>query len=188
MRAIYRATACRWRLTMLFTATVASITAVLVGAVPAEASQSCELRYYWNNDGSPSWQEENVAFVYNCGLGGAAMTRSASSTEVATVGGGSVGYYWNSDGSSTWSFKSLSGFTSFVGAPAIARSATSTEIAAWNGGQSGDNSLWFFSNDDGSPTWNYENALGPGSTFSEPAMTRSSGATEIAVLGPPSPF
>lgn len=45
-----------------------------------------------------------------------------------------------------------------------------------------------FWNNDGSPTWNYENVTGPGSAFSAPAMTRSNGATEIAVLRPPSPF
>lgn len=58
--------------------------------------------------------------------------------------------------------------------------SSATEIAA----DRSDGSLWFYWATNGTATWYSEQVAGPGSTSSAPVITRSSGATELAVAGP----
>jgi hypothetical protein len=47
-----------------------------------------------------------------------------------------------------------------------------------------DGSLRYYWSQDGTPTWYESQIAPPGTAYSSPAMTRSSGGTEIAVAGP----
>jgi hypothetical protein len=46
------------------------------------------------------------------------------------------------------------------------------------------NSLWFYWNINGSPTWTGEQVAGPGTTYSAPAITDSGSGVQIAAAGP----
>src|SRR5215472_15848782 len=90
----------RSRLMRLLMAVTGAAGAVLTAATPAHAT-TCELTFYYNDDGSSAWHSENVDSA-GC-ASTPAMTRSSSATEIAiTEPDGSLRFYWNNDGSSDW--------------------------------------------------------------------------------------
>jgi len=82
--------------------------------VSADAS-SCQLDFYWNADGSPTWHPGTIASL-PCGAT-VAMTRASNATEVAAQAAGNLYYFWNFDGSPSWQGGVLSGFAGVAARP-----------------------------------------------------------------------
>lgn len=103
------------------------LAAGLAGAAPAHA-QTCVLRYYWNADGSPTWNSEQITDPW-FGDGPPAITRSPGGTEIA-VAGREVGFrfLWNTDGSPTWSSVQIDA-PAVAWGPVMTRYDGGTEIA-----------------------------------------------------------
>jgi hypothetical protein len=164
---------------LLVTAVAAGLAAAMWGAVPAQAYQACTLRFYWNTDGSSSWQSEPVDSV-GC-VSTSAITRSSSATEVAVeLPDGSLRFYWNNDGSPTWFSEQVAGPGSVASSPGITKTNGGTAIVA----AGPDGSLWFYWNTDGSPTWHPVQVAGPGSVLGTPAITNFAGQTDVAITTP----
>jgi len=168
----------RWRRgPALFLALAGCFAAGLAGAVPVQA-QTCVLRYYWNADGSASWNSRPVNTV-DCGTQ-LAMTRGNGTTEIATIDtSGNLDYYWNVDGSPNWTSGQIGNGSWTTEPPAITRFSNGTEIAVTAG-----NEFHYYWNIDGSNTWNLS-TVGSALLTVGPAITRSGNATGIVGLSAP---
>jgi hypothetical protein len=109
-----------------------------------------------------------------------AITRFGYGTEIASAGyDGSLWFYWNVDGTPAWNSSQIAAASSGTSAsPAIARFANGTVVASTRR----DGSMWFYWNVDGTLAWNSSEIAASGGVTSPPAMTRSSGGTEIAAI------
>jgi hypothetical protein len=138
---------------------------------------------YWITDGTSTWHPEQVS-----GPGAAqvpatpALTLSSRVTEIAyPAPDRSLWFDWATNGTTYWVPEQAAspGSVAVSTSPAMTRSASATEIAA----TAPDGSLWFYWNNDGSSTWYSEQVAGTGGfSGASPAIIRSGGATEIAVV------
>ncbi|MFD2415653.1 hypothetical protein [Amycolatopsis pigmentata] len=104
-------------------------------------------------------------------------TNTAGATVTANVLGTQLRFYYQLDGNpiDAWNSTPVPGPGAYS-RPAIARDGSATVIAA----KGPDNSLYFYWNLHGSPTWNYAEVAGPGTILSAPSIVRDSTRTMIA--------
>jgi hypothetical protein len=138
------------------------------------------LWFWWQADGSSSWNQSEVA-GYGSAYSDPAMTTNSSGTEIAAEGpGNSLWFWWNINGSPAWYGEQVAGPGSTYSAPAITDSGNATQIAA----EGPDGTLWFYWVSHGSSAWNATQVGGPGAAALAPAMTLGPlGNAEIAVMG-----
>jgi hypothetical protein len=172
----------RTRHSLIVPAALAGVLAgALLGAAPAYAA-GCTLKYFYNYDGSPTWHSMQIASSTSCSVE-PAITRYNGGTTIAAISNDGTKWqtYVNPDGWSSWY---LNDSVSFPlpdwGAPAMTPYSGGPEIAVPFQG-----SLFFYWEAGGQPVQNLPSALdaNPAISLSAPAMTRTSGATEIAATG-----
>ena len=169
----------RW---LVLPAAVAGMVAALVsGAGPARAGSGCNLRYYYGYDGSPDWHSMLVSPYQSCSVP-PAIVRYNGGTTIAAVSdlGSSFTTYVNPDGAPNWQKNDGWGATAPVGALAMTPYSGGTEFAVPIG-----NTLLYDWETGGLPMpgGRAELVASQGIALSAPAMTRTSGATEIAAAG-----
>ena len=108
------------------------------------------LYFYWNTDGSLTWQSERIAGP-GTSYSAPAMVRSSDSTEVTAEGPShQLEFYYNIDGQPAWHHATVAGPGTYS-APAMVRSSTSTEVTA----EGPSHQLEFYWNVDGDRHWHH---------------------------------
>jgi hypothetical protein len=76
---------------------------IMPGAAPAQAYASCNLKFYYNIDGSAAWPAEQIATRSSCFIP-PAIARETGATDVSAISDDStvLRVYLNFDGSGTW--------------------------------------------------------------------------------------
>ena len=175
----------RARRGLILPAAVAGTLAVaLLGAAPAHAGTSCNLRYYYNYDGSPIWHSSQVSPVasLSCSLPPAIVRYNGGTTIAATYAtAGGFETFVNTDGSPNWwKNDGWGGPDGGFGPTAMTPYSGGTEFAVPI-----SNELIYDWETGGSPAppGRAEVVANSGVALWAPAMARTSGATEIAATG-----
>jgi len=135
-----------------------------------------------NTDGWPNWWKNDGWGGGSGGFGPLAMTPYSGGTEFAVPYSNGLIYDWETGGQPAPAGRA--GWVASSGvalsAPAMARTSGATEIAATGT----DNSLWFYWNFDGIPTWGSDQIVGPGLAYGTPAIVADDYSTEVAYIAP----
>jgi|SRR5580704_1136617 hypothetical protein len=165
-------------------AVAGTLAAALLGAAPAHAGTSCNLRFYYNYDGSPAWPSSQVSpgpFL-SCSLPPAIVRYNGGTTIAATSAtAGAFETFVNTDYSPNWwKNDGWGGSDGGFGAPAMTPYSGGTEFAITY-----SNALIYDWETGGSPApaGRAELIASSGIAPSAPAMARTSGATEMAATG-----
>ena len=157
------------------------------GAVITCEGPGNSLWFWWINDGSWTWNDEEVG-GYGSAYSDPAITTNSAGTEIAAEGpGNSLWFWWNINGSPFWGAEQVAGPGSTYSAPAITDSGNATEISA--AGPNG--TLWFYWATHGSSTWNPVEAGGPGAVAGNISPSMVLGPlnnAEISVIAEYSPL
>jgi len=169
---------------VLLMSLLTSFAALAATGTVAYATGAGSLNYYYNHDGSPTWNPSQVrgaGYAYSA----PAIVHSSrtDNTEMVVEGPNqTLDYYYNHDGKSGWSESAIKG-ASTDATPAIAYNDVygNTEIAV----QGANHTLYYYYNHDGTPGWSGGAVSGPGA-YSAPAIVHSDSTdnTEIAAEGP----
>jgi len=167
-------------------AVAGTLAAALLGAPPAHAGgYKCNLRYYFNYDGSPAWPSMQVndpsQDLASCSMA-PAIARFNGGTIIAdsfqTIVG-SVTTYVNPDGATNWTVSdAYGGLWWAVGPPAVIPYSGGTELAVPIADE-----LAYMWEPVGSKLQGPEVPASSGISQNGPAIARTSTATEIAATG-----
>jgi hypothetical protein len=173
----------RRRRVMLAAAAAGALAAALLGAPPARAAD-CNLKFYYNVDGSLDWPGTSVASDTSCSET-PAIVRYTGGTTIASNsdGGGVVTTYVNTDGSPTWSKNDWWwGWGTFAPLAMTAYSG-GTEFAIAHSNEVG--TLMYAWETGGQPIQSGQSApvASSGISLFAPAIARNSAGTVIAATG-----
>jgi hypothetical protein len=146
----------------------------------AAAGADGTLWFYWNIDGSPTWNPEKVAGPWMATDSPALMTWGGATQVAAIAADGSLNFYWVNNGTSTWHPEQVAAPEPASGAPAMTDSNGAVEIAV----AGLDGSLWFYWAANYTNTWHAEEVAGPGSVSGSPTMVGANNGMEIAATAP----
>jgi len=136
-----------------------------------------------NTDGSTAWwRNDSWGAVSPAVTGAPALTPYSGGTEIALTFYNGLTYDWEAGGSPVPPERGEDVSTSGTSqnAPAMARTGTATEIAATGT----DDSLWFYWNIDGTPTWGSHQIAGPSLAVGTPAIVADASSTDVAYIAP----
>ena len=113
---------------------------------------------YGNSDGWPSFYEYGNFGITYTSVGAPTMLSDSSAPRLVIPLDNQLWYFLASPYDNLKGYDELPGPPVSPNPPAIARTSTATEIAATGA----DDSLWFYWNIDGTPTWGSMRSQGPG--------------------------
>jgi hypothetical protein len=150
--------------------------------IAATSATAGDFDTYVNTDGSPNWWPNDTWGGSDGGFGAPGLTPYSGGTEFAVTYSNALIYDWETGGSPAPANRGELIANSGVApsAAAIARTSTATEIAATGT----DNSLWFYWNIDGTPTWGSHQIVGPSLAYGTPAIVADNNSTEVAFIAP----